>query len=266
MSTRITGRVRPPAAAGRFYPDDPDELRAAVDGLLDAAGPTSGPVPRALIVPHAGYGYSGPVAASAYATVRGAAARLRRVALLGPAHFVPLAGAVVPVAEAWRTPLGDVPIDLGLRRVAQGAGAAADDEPHEPEHAIEVQLPFLLRLLGPDLRVLPVAVGASTADTVAGLIEALAAEADLVVVSTDLSHYHDLAAARRLDRRTAEAVTARDPDAIASEDACGVFALRGLVEAARRDDRSIRLLDLRTSADTAGDPRRVVGYGAFAVA
>ena len=139
-----------------------------------------------------------------------------------------------------------------------------DDLPHEPEHAIEVQLPFLQRTGGPSLEVLPVAVGVSRADEIADLIGALLPTA-LVVVSTDLSHYHDDATAKRLDRRTADAVLARDPDAIGPEDACGRYALRGLAEFARRAELDVRLLDLRTSADTAGDPGRVVGYGTFAL-
>jgi AmmeMemoRadiSam system protein B len=265
MSPRIAHGVRSPAAAGTFYPADPDELRAMVDGLLAAAAAPTGPVPRAVVVPHAGYVYSGPVAATAYAAVRPAADRIGRVAVLGPAHFVPLDGAAVPAAERWRTPIGDVELDRELGRVAEDAGAVTDDLPHEPEHSLEVQLPFLLRVAGSDVRVLPVAVGRAAPGAVADLIEAVGETADLVVVSTDLSHYHDHQTARRLDRRTADAIVARDPGAIGLEDACGVFALRGLVELARRTGATIRLLDLRTSADTAGGRSRVVGYGAFAV-
>jgi AmmeMemoRadiSam system protein B len=234
-----------------------------VDGLLEGAVvDVAGPAPLALVVPHAGYVYSGPVAASAYALLRGRT--LERVAILGPAHFVPLRGAAVPSSEAWRTPLGDLPVDTWLRELAVAAGAVVEDDAHAPEHAVEVQLPFLQRLADDGLSVLPVAVGVAEPAAVAGLIAALLPHA-LVVVSTDLSHYEDNATAKRLDRRTADAVIARDPDAIGRGDACGSFALRGLVELAGRTDLEISLLDLRTSADTAGDPWRVVGYGAFAV-
>jgi AmmeMemoRadiSam system protein B len=238
-----------------------------VDELLDGARPPSEhePAPQGLVVPHAGYVYSGPVAASAYVRLRPAAGRIRRVALFGPAHFLALDGAAVPASDAWRTPIGDVPVDPELRHVAQEAGARVDDHPHAPEHALEVQLPFLLRTVGSGVSVLPIAVGRVTPGEGADLIDAVRGAADLVVVSTDLSHYHDHETARRLDRRTADAVLARDPSAIGLDDACGVFALRGIVELARRKDLGFRLLDLRTSADTAGDPSRVVGYGAFAL-
>ncbi|HEX9124657.1 MAG TPA: AmmeMemoRadiSam system protein B [Actinomycetota bacterium] len=266
MRSRTTGGVRATVAAGTFYPSNPDELTAMVDELLDGASTVAGgSVPHAIVVPHAGYVYSGPIAASGYATIRPAANRFRRVALFGPAHFVPLDGAAVPEAGAWRTPLGDVGLDPELRRVALDAGAVADDASHAPEHALEVQLPFLLRVAGPDVGILPVALGRVASGAAADLIEAVGEIADLVIVSTDLSHYHDQETARRLDRRTADAILARDPGAIGPEDACGVFALRGMVELARRRALGVRLLDLRTSADTAGDPSRVVGYGAFAI-
>ncbi len=259
-------RVRPPAAAGTFYPADPAGLASLVDGLL-AGAPAAVPErrPGCLVVPHAGYVYSGPVAATAYALLRGSAGSVRRVALFGPAHFVPLRGAAVPEAEAWATPLGEVAVDGGLRDLAVACGAEVDDQPHAPEHSLEVQLPFLLRVLGPEVGILPVAVGVSGAAEVADLMAAVRGGCDLLLVSTDLSHYHDDATAKRLDRRTAEAVVAGDPGAIGPEDACGAFALRGIVELARREELPVRLLDLRTSADTAGDPWRVVGYGAFAV-
>jgi MEMO1 family protein len=146
-------------------------------------------------------------------------------------------------------------------------GAAVDDRPHAPEHALEVQIPFLQRVLAAGFGFLPVAVSELSAGETADLIDAFFGETGtLVVVSTDLSHYHGVETARRLDRRTAQAVVARNAAALGEEDACGIFALRGLVELARRKHLAIELLDLRTSADTAGDPDRVVGYGAFAVA
>lgn len=259
-----TGQVRRPVAAGSFYPDDAAVLEETVDELLGGAAPPGRrpPAPGAVIVPHAGYRFSGPVAATAYALV----ARVKRVVLFGPSHFVRLSGMAIPAAAAWATPLGEVPIDDELREQAAAAGAKVDDAPHVLEHSLEVQLPFLQRVAGERLAVLPVAVGASRPDQVAHLIEALGDGPDrLVVVSTDLSHYLDAETARTLDRRTADAVVERDARAIRIEDACGVFALRGIVEHARRHDLPIRLLDLRNSADIVGDPWRVVGYGAFAV-
>jgi len=258
-----TDQVRTPVAAGTFYPDDPSELADAVDRLLAEARERTagGRHPLGVIVPHAGYRYSGQVAAAAYAHVRSGPPAV----ILGPSHFVPLRGMVVPAASAWVTPLGDVPIDDELRERAVEHGAAVDDGPHGSEHAIEVQLPFLQRM-GHEPRVLPIAVGSTQPDEVASLIEAFVGGPDVtVIVSTDLSHYNDAETARQLDRHTADAVLARHPRSIRIEDACGVFALRGIVEFARRTDREIRLLELRNSADATGHDWRVVGYGAFAL-
>jgi len=249
--------IRQPAAAGLFYPADRDVLAARVDSLLDEAGRRPDGDVRGLVAPHAGYEYSGRVAASAFAIAPDVA---EVVVLLGPSHFVPLTGLAVSGAQAWATPLGDVAVSSRLRSAALGAGAVVDDEPHAPDHALEVELPFLQRACG-ELEILPVAVGRTDPVDVARLLEALDA---LVVVSTDLSHYLDDAAARRIDRETAAAVVRRDPDAIGDRAACGVFALRGLLEHAGRANLAVELLDLRTSADATGDRDRVVGYGAFA--
>jgi hypothetical protein len=251
--------TRAPAAAGLFYPADAVELAATVDELLAAAAPArvDGNV-VGLVAPHAGYVYSGPIAASAFVLAPSSA----RVALLGPSHFVPLDGMAVSSADMWSTPLGDVPVADDLRRVAVASGAVLDGAPHVRDHALEVELPFLQRACREGLEILPVAVGRAAPAAVADLLEALDA---FVVVSTDLSHYFDHATAGLLDRETADAVVERRPETIGDDRACGVFALRGLVEHARRTGLTIELLDLRTSADTAGDPRSVVGYGAFAV-
>jgi AmmeMemoRadiSam system protein B len=179
---------------------------------------------------------------------------------------VPVRGAAVPEADAWESPLGEVPIDRGLRSRAVARGAIVDDRPHAPEHALEVQLPFLQRVLGDGFTFLPVAVSEMPATATADLMaEFLGKEGTLVLVSTDLSHYHGLEAARRLDRATADAILALEPKNLSGEDACGYYPLRGLLELARRKTLPIRLLDLRTSGDTAGDSDSVVGYGAFEV-
>jgi MEMO1 family protein len=255
--------TRQPAAAGSFYPADAATLARLVDGLLAAAPPSrpAGEV-RALVVPHAGYAYSGAVAAAAFATLP--ARVFDRVALLGPSHFTALHGAAVSGAEAWRTPLGTVPVDDALRISTIAAGAVVDDRPHRDDHALEVELPFLQRCAGAGLRVLPVAVGNGGAETAP--LYATLADAALIVVSSDLSHYHDDATARGLDRRTAQAVLALDDGAIGDRDACGAAALRGLLLHARRAGWACTLVDLRTSADASGDLRHVVGYGAFAFA
>lgn len=252
-----SGEVRAPVVAGLFYPDDPSELAGAVDALLDLAEPRTATDVRALVAPHAGYVYSGPVAASAFRL----APRAASVALLGPSHFVPLQGLAVSEADAWATPLGEVRVAPDLRAAALGSGAVVDDAPHARDHALEVELPFLQRVCSDGLEILPIAVGRTAPESVAALIEALDA---LVVVSTDLSHYLDHTAARRRDQETADAVVRREPGEIRDDAACGVHALRGLVEHARQLGLELELLDLRTSADTAGDADRVVGYGAFA--
>jgi AmmeMemoRadiSam system protein B len=221
-----------------------------------------------LVVPHAGYLYSGPVAATAYALLACSAALPERAAVLGPAHFAYVRGAAIPAATVWETPLGPVQVDEALRVAAEsiGPGVVVDDEPHEPEHAVEVQLPFLQRVLGPGCSVLPVAVGLAQPGEVADLIETLLeVPAALLVVSTDLSHYHDAETARSLDRRTAQAVVAGDLGAIGADAACGGSALRGAVAYATRYGLRLDVLDLRTSAETEGDPVRVVGYGAFSL-
>jgi MEMO1 family protein len=251
--------IRLPVAAGRFYPAHPDKLASLVDHLLAAPHPSlpAGEL-RALVAPHAGYVYSGAVAGAAFAAIPPSSPR---VALLGPSHFSHLRGAAVTSAAGWQTPLGTVPVDRDLRVAAIAAGAVADDEPHRDDHALEVELPFLQRKLGRQLRVLPCAVGGG--EEAAAVIEAISGEA-LIVVSSDLSHYHDQATACRLDRATVEAVQALDHRGIGDRDACGAGALRGLLIHARRIGWTSTLLDLRTSGDTSGDFRSVVGYAAFA--
>ncbi len=279
--------VRPPAVAGTFYDADPQRLARTVDDLLDRADPdgipgAGGAAPVALVAPHAGFDYSGPVAATAFAQLRTHMASVERVVLLGPSHFTPVRGMAVPAAAGFATPLGVAQVDVAacLELAASFPGVAVGDGPHAEEHSLEVQLPFLQRLLDPEVTVVPVVAGGAAPEEVADVLEALAvgdAHEDrardgdrrvpttLLVVSTDLSHYLDAATAARRDRATAEAVVGRDPAAIGSRDACGAVPLRGLLAWANRHDRTVGLLDLRTSADTAGGRARVVGYGAFRV-
>lgn len=259
-----TMRVRQPAVAGLFYPADPATLRSSVEGHL--TGGTSGPAPKAIVAPHAGYVYSGPIAGSAYARLRGFE-HITRVVLLGPAHRTPDAGIAASSAGAFATPLGQLDVDTDTRDALVAAGLATiRDDAHAEEHSLEVQLPFVQVCLG-EVTVLPLAVGQVSPERVADVLDRTWGGAEtLVVVSTDLSHYHDHATATEVDRVTAEAVVARRPDRLGRYDACGVIALQGLLLAAERHDLDVELLDLRTSADTAGGPERVVGYGAFALA
>ena len=263
-----TLRVRPAAVAGAFYPAEPDALRAAVQWALEEApaGVGAGPAPKAIIAPHAGYLYSGPVAGSAYARVLPRRGQVERVVLLGPAHTVPLAAVATVTADAFETPLGLVPVDTAACDQLVEAGlVVVSDAAHATEHSLEVHLPFLQVALG-EVTVLPLVVGEVPASAVAAVLDQVwGGPETLVVLSTDLSHYHDHSTARELDGRTAAAILARRPDDVGRGDACGVFPLRGLLAAAGQRDLDIELLDLRTSADTAGHPERVVGYGAFAV-
>jgi AmmeMemoRadiSam system protein B len=235
-----------------------------VQRLIDGVDPPKlDRAPRALVVPHAGYIYSGSVAAAGYVATWRAGVEPTRVVLAGPAHFVRLAGAAVPTVDDWATPLGPLTVDAGLRAAALASGAVADDRPHRAEHALEVQLPFLQVLVGTDLRILPIAVGLADADATADLLEAVGEPADLLVISTDLSHYLDEAAARRMDGATVRAIVDHDPEAIGDEAACGADALRGVVALARRSGWPVRLIARATSADAGGGRERVVGYAAL---
>jgi hypothetical protein len=256
-------RTRPAAVAGRFYPDHPATLASTVDRLLDAAEPPGAePLAAAYLVPHAGYRFSGPTAAQAYARLRRHAGQVGRVVLIGPAHFVPVTGLVAPASTAWTTPLGDLPV--ADPAPLAGAGVTVDDAPHRPEHSLEVQLPFLQRALGRPVPVLPILVGAAPPAAVAGCLAAATAEPGTIVLcSTDLSHYLDQAAATVRDAGTAAAIQRLAVDRIGPRDACGVSALRGLLSWAAGTGLRPDLLDLRTSAAASGDPTRVVGYAAF---
>lgn len=257
--------VRPAAVAGMFYPDAPAVLRRMIDDMLAAARPAARPAHiKALIVPHAGYVYSGPVAASAYALVAGLRDRIRRVVLLGPAHRVYVRGLALPEAERFATPLGEVALDrAGMRALRDLPQVTVSAAVHQMEHSLEVQLPFLQTVLG-EFSLLPLAVGEATAREVADVLEHVwGGDETLIVISSDLSHFLSAVHARRVDRGTANAILALDAH-LDHEQACGATPVNGLLQAARRHGLRAVELDLRNSADTAGDPQRVVGYAAFA--
>lgn len=255
--------ARPAAVAGLFYPRDPDELGATLNALL--AAPQATPkLPRALIVPHAGYEYSGPIAGRAYGSLGPEARSLRRVVLLGPSHREWFRGLAVPTAQAFATPLGVMRVDaaavITLRRLD---AVVVSDAPHALEHSLEVQLPFLQRL-APAAEIVPIVAGDAKPADVEAVIGALWGGAEtLIVVSSDLSHYHSYAAARALDAATAQAILEGRGD-LSGEEACGSIVINGLARVVRNRGLRAELLDLRNSGDTAGDRRRVVGYGAFA--
>lgn len=257
--------IRPPTVAGMFYPADPAELAAMVDGFVAAAKAPGLPVPKAIIAPHAGYAYSGPIAGSAYATLLGQREGIHRVVLLGPAHRVAPAGLAVPTSRGFATPLGVVPVDPVAREVsAPFPQVSFDDQPHALEHSLEVQLPFLQRILG-GFTLVPLVVGHASDEEIAGVLLALwGGPETLVVVSSDLSHFLDDRAARRRDRATAAAIQRLDPGPIGPGDACGCAPVRGLLCIARELGMRCVTLDLRNSGETHGPQDRVVGYGAWA--
>jgi hypothetical protein len=260
-------RIREAAVAGSFYPADPGELQSTVQRLLDAV-PTAielaaNLVPRALIVPHAGYVYSGPVAATAYARLQRHRQSFRRVVLLGPCHHIPLSGMAASSADVFRTPLGDVQLDHVPLGMLHRSDLQVSDRAHGPEHSLEVQLPFLQTVLE-SFRLVPLLVGDAQAEDVADVIDALWEGPDtLLVISSDLSHYLLYEQARRLDRDTCRAVEELNGGQIGHEEACGATPLRGLLLVARRRGLRPVTLDLRNSGDTSGSRDRVVGYGAW---
>jgi AmmeMemoRadiSam system protein B len=256
--------TRPTAVAGVFYDDDPDRLRTQVLNLLTDVTAFTKVMPKALIAPHAGYVYSGHVAAAAFATLWASAQTITRVVLIGPAHYVHVRGIAVPTVGAFETPLGRVAVDLeALRTVADLQFVIRADAPHAPEHALEVELPFLQTLLA-SFRVVPLVVGDATPQDVAHVLRLLwGGPETLIVVSSDLSHYHDYETAQRLDAATAAAIEQGDWASLGPNQACGCLAVAGLlVEAGRRGFKA-RQLSLCNSGDTAGSRDRVVGYGAW---
>ena len=259
--------IRPAAVAGSFYPDDPAVLRAVVEDFLAEVPQAPGADwPKAVIAPHAGYVYSGPVAARAYAKLKPAAGRVMRVVVIGPSHYAAFSGLAAPAAEAFDTPLGRVPVDAAaIDAILDLPQVTLADGPHLREHALEVQLPFLQAVLGA-FAVVPLAVGEAAPAQVAEVLARLWGGAEtVIVVSSDLSHYHADAEARRLDAATAAAIEVFAAGRLGPEDACGYRAVAGLLIEAAARGLTIERLDLRNSGDTGGHLREVVGYGAWAL-
>ncbi|MES2952104.1 MAG: AmmeMemoRadiSam system protein B [Pseudomonadota bacterium] len=259
--------LRKPAVAGTFYPDQAEALSRNVTALLAAVGKSSngdGTVPKALIVPHAGYLYSGSTAALAYASLANARATIKRVVLLGPVHRVPVRGMALDSASAFATPLGDIAVDQDA--VAALAGlpqVVLSPQAHALEHSLEVQLPFLQSVLD-DFKLLPLAVGNATPGEVAEVLDAVwGGPETLIVVSSDLSHFLPYAGAQAVDGTTVQYILAM-VSGITHEQACGATPINGLLLTARRRHLQPRLLGQCNSGDTAGDKGHVVGYAAFA--
>jgi len=260
-----------------FYPDQESTLRSDVEGLLAeavearrdldgelASVPGSAGRPKALIAPHAGYVYSGPVAASAYVRISSLRDSIRRVVLLGPAHRYPVRGIAASSAVFFETPLGPVPVDQEGVRTALGLSQVhLLDEAHEGEHSLEVHLPFLQVVLS-DFTLVPLLVGEASPEDVAEVLKVLwGGPETLIVVSSDLSHYLSYSRANELDAVTARAIQELRPEGIGHDHACGRMPMGGLLLRAREEGLSAECVDLRNSGDTAGPHHQVVGYGSF---
>ena len=256
--------ARPAAVAGLFYPADSATLRSTVTDLLTAAPAGTGGA-KAIIAPHAGYKYSGPTAAHAYRQLDDRRSRISRVVLLGPAHRVPVRGMAVPSVDVFATPLGDVPIDkAAIEQVIELPGVQVSDEAHAMEHSLEVHLPFLQVQLE-EFQLVPIAVGTCTARHVDAVLETLwGGEETAIVVSSDLSHFHAYSEAQAIDLQTTARLEQRDTT-LRGEEACGAYALNGLMLTAQSKGLDVCTLDVRNSGDTSGDKFRVVGYGAYAL-
>jgi AmmeMemoRadiSam system protein B len=257
--------IRAPAVSGMFYPASAYELQSDVEKYLARARlPRPAPRPKALIAPHAGYDYSGPIAGSAFACLRDMHRDIARVLLIGPSHRVAFRGLALSSADAFNTPLGEVSIDQEANGVLLSLDAVnMNDRAHRDEHCLEVELPFLQCTLD-DFFIIPVVVGDADAQQVAEVIEKLwGGPETLIVVSSDLSHYFPYVQAQAMDRNTAMAILELAPEKISPEQACGRLAIQGLLIAAKNHQRQPVQLDLRNSGDTAGDKSEVVGYGAW---
>lgn len=258
--------IRPAAVAGSFYPGEPSALAAEVAAYLAEAAhdPDGAPAPKAIIAPHAGYMYSGSIAASIYARLAPLRGTVRRVVLAGPAHRVFVRGAAVPSVQGFASPLGTIALDLDALALLRALPfVEVSDRAHALEHSLEVHLPFLQSVLG-SFALVPVVVGDASAEEAAQLFDTLwGGDETLIVVSSDLSHYLPYDAACARDRDTASAILHLDAT-LAPEEACGAAPINGLIQAARRHCLSVEQIDLRNSGDTAGSRDRVVGYGAFA--
>jgi len=248
-------RKREAVVAGVFYPSDPAELRGQIEGFLAEAGKTDGPTPKAIIVPHAGYIYSGAVAACAYVWLKPEG--ISRVVLLGPSHRVAFRGLAASSTEAYESPLGSIPLEPPPRDLP------INDRAHAFEHSLEVQLPFLQVILN-EFSLLPLIVGDASKEEVSKTLAPLwGGPETLIVISTDLSHYHDSRTAKKMDQATSDAILALDADGLGPDSACGRMPVGGLLHLAKQKGLTIEQVDLRNSGDTAGPKDQVVGYGAY---
>ncbi|WP_333873928.1 AmmeMemoRadiSam system protein B [Methylobacter sp.] len=256
---------RQPAVAGSFYPANPKQLHLMLEQFLNNAA-TDEKAPKAIIVPHAGYIYSGPIAASAYTRLKNAHAQITRVILIGPSHRVAFRGLAVSRAETFTTPLGRVLVDqAAVQAIVQLPFVEYIEQAHTYEHSLEVHLPFLQEVLD-NFKIVPIVAGEASSEQVSQVLDALwGGDETLIVISSDLSHYHDYATAQQMDKSTSQVIEQLEYDRLTSESACGKVPVSGLLKLAQKKSLSVTNIDLRNSGDTAGDKSRVVGYGAYVI-
>ncbi len=256
--------IRPAAVAGQFYSADPQQLLNDILQYLLPCQSHLDITPKALIVPHAGYIYSGPVAACAYQLLTAFATRIKQVVLLGPSHRLALNGVATIDADFYETPLGKIKINHTFcKKAEQLSFVHKNNSAHKDEHSLEVQLPFLQTLLD-NFELTPLVVGDSNRHDIASLLNLFfGADDTLIVISTDLSHFHDYASAIHKDQLTSAAIEALQPEKISYDDACGRNPLNGFLTLAKQKNVTVKKLDLKNSGDTGGDKKRVVGYGAY---
>ncbi len=253
--------VRKPAVAGSFYPNSAKNLQTQVNQYLKEIKPSTLPVPKAIIAPHAGYIYSGAIAASVYAMLN---PNIKKVVLIGPSHRVPLKGLAASNMTSFATPLGNIPLDKkALNEILTLPQVRVFEPAHSNEHSLEVQLPFLQTVLD-DFTLIPLVVGNATPEQVGEVLEKLwGGEETLIVISSDLSHYHDYETAQKMDKLTSQAIENLRYEDISCDQACGYFPIQGLLHVARKLGMQAKTVDLRNSGDTAGQKNKVVGYGAY---
>ncbi len=260
----MTPLIRPPAFAGTFYPDHPLELQNTLNSLLQTVTDLTIPTPIAMIAPHAGYIYSGPIAATVYAQLNKVRHKIHTVLLLGPSHRVAVTGLAATQMDYFLTPLGKVPVDqTGLRTLLELPQVSIQEQAHTLEHSLEVQLPFLQTVLD-QFQIIPLVVGTATPPQIAEVLQQLGTQSNtLILISSDLSHYLDYSTAQRLDRLTSKHIEQGDSQNLQAEHACGHIPIKGLLYFARSHRLKATTLDLRNSGDTAGPKHQVVGYGAY---
>jgi AmmeMemoRadiSam system protein B len=257
-------KIRRPAVSGMFYPNSPDELRNLIREFIAGVKIKIDRSPKALIAPHAGYQYSGPVAASAFASLKAQADSIKNIIIIGPSHRMPFDGIAAPECDGFETPLGVVPVNQSLiQKALRLPCVKASDLAHSDEHCLEVELPFLQEIL-PQFTIAPFTVGDASDQDVADLLELLWDGDDTrIVVSSDLSHYLNYSSAKQIDEITANSILNLDHESIDYDQACGCIPVRGLIIAAKKHNLKAELIDLRNSGDTSGNKGKVVGYGAF---